>query len=1071
MLETFSTNRTRNRSDRMIRILLSVLGTILCAGVFAQNVTIKGVVKDAAGTPLTGVSILVENTSIGTTTNTVGEYEIEASKNSMLVFFFLGYETQRIEIGNRTSIDVTMTETSVGMDEVVVVGYGTQSRRTITSAVTKIDGDLVNGRAFNTVGEALKGKIAGARVYSNDNTPGADPVIRIRGGSSIDGNNDPLILVDGVERAFSGLNPNDIESMEVLKDAASTAVYGSRGSNGVVLITTKSGKRNTGPRVTFDATVGFQQAERRFDLLGAEDYIRIVRTSIAEGPNPMNNFTSGFSASSINDANSVYSTRWLEEGEALPAGYKKMRDPLDNTKWLIFEDNDWQDVLFRDNWWQNYYVGVDGGTEKTSYAASVGYTQDDGVALGTGYNRLNARVSLNSNIAKRLKVRATVDYSDAQSQEFDNQMNAISRALSAAPTMKRYMSDGTPSYGYNATSLNPEYYDYIYDFDNRNKRLSIVGGIDWEIVDGLKATVDASTYNHVTRKSSFRKRGYFSNLTPTTESFNELTRTKLEAYANYSHTFAGSHNFSAMAGYSYSRDKTNAFAASAEGGGSDLTPILTAQPDRTSSTSSFSEIVMLSYFGRINYDYDKKYMLTLTFRADGSSKFLKGNRWGYFPAMSAGWMISEEKFMDGTRRVLDDLKLRLSYGKTGNNYVSVNDAMGKYGVNFYNGNPGIYPSVMPNKDLQWEMTDQFDAGFDLSMFGNRLMVTADYFNRLTDMLIYSKDLPNTSGFASVKTNIGKVRFYGFDLEVTTRNIVKKNFSWESKFTWSYVKNKVVKLPDNGLPQNRVDGIRVGNTNEYFGGIAEGEPLYQVVAFKMKHIIRTPEQLAAALYDSYSKGYNPDDGTTVKGRKNMGDYEWVNRPGTTKAIVNGEEVEQINSEDKFVIGYSVPHSTGGFNNTFRYKNLSLNVYLDWAIGHTIRHAQMARQFINTFSGNTALNAGVLDTWTPENPDAKYARFYSGGENVSANFKNDSDVFAFKGDYLCVREVSLAWDLPRKVVSKLGMQGASITLSGNNLHYFTEVPGVSPEVGTISTNAAGYNNYPPIRRISLGIRVIF
>ena len=427
--------------------------------------------------------------------------------------------------------------------------------------------------------------------------------------------------------------------------------------------------------------------------------------------------------------------------------------------------------------------------------------------------------------------------------------------------------------------------------------------------------------------------------------------------------------------------------------------------------------------------------------------------------------------MESTRRVVDDLKLRVSYGQTGNNYISVNDARGKYNVNFYNGNPGLHPAVMPNQDLQWEVTTQLDAGFDLSMFNNRLMVTADYFNRLTDNLIYSKDMPNTTGFSSVKTNIGKVRFYGFDLEIGNRNIVKKNFSWESKFTWSYVKNKVVKLPDNGLPQNRVDGIRVGNTNEYFGGIAEGEPLYQVVAFKMKHIIRTPEQLAAAIYDSYSKGYNPDDGTTVKGRKNMGDYEWVNRPGTTKAVVNGEEVEQINSEDKFVIGYSVPHSTGGFSNTFRYKGLSLNVYLDWAIGHTIRHAQMARQFINTFTGNTALNAGVLDTWSPQNPDAKYARFYSGGESVSANFKNDSDVFAFKGDYLCIRELSLAWDLPKKFVSKLGMQGASITLAGNNLHYFTAVPGVSPEVGTMSTNAAGYNNYPPIRRISLGIRVIF
>ena len=1043
----------------MARMLLSVLGIFLCAGALAQNVALKGVVKDNTGEKLTGVSIIVENTSTGTTTNSDGEYSIEAPKGATLVFFFLGFETQRVEVGNRTVVDVVMSQTAVGMDEVVVVGYGTQSRRTITSAVTKIDGDLVKGTPVNTLGEALKGKIAGARVYSSNNTPGADPVIRIRGGSSIDGNNDPLILVDGVERAFSGINPNDIESMEVLKDAASTAVYGSRGSNGVVLITTKSGKRNTGPRVTFDANVGFQQAERRFDLLGAEDYIRIVRTSIAEGTSPMNNFTSGFSASSINDANSVYSTRWLEEGEA-------------NTKWLIFQDNDWQDVLFRDNWWQNYYVGIDGGTEKTSYAASVGYTKDDGVALGTGYDRLNARISLNSNVTKRLRVRATADYSDARSEEFDNQMNAISRALSAAPTMKRYMADGvTPAYGYNATSLNPEYYAYIYDFDNRNKRLSIVGGLDWEIIDGLKATVDASTYNHVTRKSSFRKRGYFSNLTPTTESFNELTRTKLDAYVNYSRTFAEKHSLSAMAGYSYSRDKTNAFAASAEGGGSDLTPTLTAQPDRTSSTSSFSEIVMLSYFGRINYDYKKKYMLTATFRADGSSKFLKGNQWGYFPAMSAGWMISEENFMESTRRVVDDLKLRVSYGQTGNNYISVNDARGKYNVNFYNGNPGLHPAVMPNQDLQWEVTTQLDAGFDLSMFNNRLMVTADYFNRLTDNLIYSKDMPNTTGFSSVKTNIGKVRFYGFDLEISSRNIVKKNFSWESKFTWSYVKNKVVKLPDNGLPQNRVDGIRVGNTNEYFGGIAEGEPLYQVVAFKMKHIIRTPEQLAAAIYDSYSKGYNPDDGTTVKGRKNMGDYEWVNRPGTTKAVVNGEEVEQINSEDKFVIGYSVPHSTGGFSNTFRYKGLSLNVYLDWAIGHTIRHAQMARQFINTFTGNTALNAGVLDTWSPQNPDAKYARFYSGGESVSANFKNDSDVFAFKGDYLCIRELSLAWDLPKKFVSKLGMQGASITLAGNNLHYFTAVPGVSPEVGTMSTNAAGYNNYPPIRRISLGIKVIF
>ena len=638
----------------------------------------------------------------------------------------------------------------------------------------------------------------------------------------------------------------------------------------------------------------------------------------------------------------------------------------------------------------------------------------------------------------------------------------------------------TPAYGYNATSLNPEYYAYIYDFDNRNKRLSIVGGLDWEIIDGLKATVDASTYNHVTRKSSFRKRGYFSNLTPTTESFNELTRTKLDAYVNYSRTFAEKHSLSAMAGYSYSRDKTNAFAASAEGGGSDLTPTLTAQPDRTSSTSSFSEIVMLSYFGRINYDYKKKYMLTATFRADGSSKFLKGNQWGYFPAMSAGWMISEENFMESTRRVVDDLKLRVSYGQTGNNYISVNDARGKYNVNFYNGNPGLHPAVMPNQDLQWEVTTQLDAGFDLSMFNNRLMVTADYFNRLTDNLIYSKDMPNTTGFSSVKTNIGKVRFYGFDLEISSRNIVKKNFSWESKFTWSYVKNKVVKLPDNGLPQNRVDGIRVGNTNEYFGGIAEGEPLYQVVAFKMKHIIRTPEQLAAAIYDSYSKGYNPDDGTTVKGRKNMGDYEWVNRPGTTKAVVNGEEVEQINSEDKFVIGYSVPHSTGGISNTFRYKRLTLSIYLDYALGHSIYNYQYTRCF-QTSMGNCNWNLvnDVKQCWSQPGDKTKYARFTANDPDWgNRNFSRMSDVFVEKGDYLCIRDISLSYKLPVRWTSRLGMKDVTLTVSGNTLYYWTAVHGVSPEAATTgglynsaSTYATGFSPYPPARKILFSAKFTF
>lgn len=1073
MLKTYLVPKNRKKVCGPTKRFFLLAFSLLCFGIsnlMAQNITVSGVVTDEIGEEMVGVTIHVEGTTRGTTTNLEGEYNISVAPKSTLIFTFIGYTTQKIVITDQTKLDVQMSVLSMMMDEFVVVGYGTQSRRTVTSAITKIGGEEVQGAPINTVGEALKGKIAGTRVYSNNNTPGADPIIRIRGGSSINMSNEPLILVDGVERAFSGINANDIESIETLKDAASTAVYGARGSNGVVLITTKSGTKNKAPRVTFEANVAFQQAERKFDLLGAEDYIRMVRPSIAEGKTPMNNFTSGFSASSINDANSVYSTRWLGEGETVPAGYKKMRDPLDNTKWLIFQDNDFQDILFRDNYWQNYYIGVDGGTDKTTYAASMGYTTDDGVALGTEFNRLTARLNLNTEITKKLKLTGMMEFSDAKSKEFSNQMNVISRGISAAPTMKRYMDDGTPSYGYNGTSLNPEYNDYIFDNDNRNKRISVVGGLEYKILEGLKANVNVSMYNHVNRWGSFRKRGYFSNATPTTENFNELTRTKLDAFLNYTKSLKKDHNFSLMGGYSYSRDDRNAFGASAEGGGSDKTPTLTAQPDRTASTSSFEKVVLLSYFGRLNYDYKKKYLLTATFRADGSSKFVKGNQWGFFPAMSVGWMASEESFMRPIKQI-NDLKLRMSFGETGNNAIGLNDAVGRYGTNVYSGQPGLYPTVMPNEYLEWETTRQFDLGFDLTMFNERLTVNADYFNRLTRNLLFDKELPNTTGYSSVKTNVGEVKFYGFDIEIASRNIVGKNFSWDSKFTWSYVKNKVVKLPYNGRDKNRIGGITTLGDGNAFGGTAEGESLYGLYGMKVDYVIRTEDQLANAMYDDYSAGYNPADGTTVKGRKNMGDYEWVNREGSSKRVVNGVEYDQINSEDRFLLGYSVPHTTGGLSNTFTYKNLSLNVFVDWALGHTIMHAQMARQFINTFTGNTALNAEVLNTWSPENPDAKYARFYSGGESVSSNFKNNADIFAFKGDYLCIREISLGYKLPATLISRLSMKEAMVTVSANNLHYFTAVPGISPEVGTSSTNDAGYYNYPPIRRISLGVKVTF
>ena len=433
--------------------------------------------------------------------------------------------------------------------------------------------------------------------------------------------------------------------------------------------------------------------------------------------------------------------------------------------------------------------------------------------------------------------------------------------------------------------------------------------------------------------------------------------------------------------------------------------------------------------------------------------------------------MSEEDFMKGASNTLSFLKFKASYGQTGNNAIGLYDALGSYAVNKYNGVAGMYPSGMPNEALTWETTTQLDAGFEFGLFNNRIFFTGDYFNKVTDDLLFSVSLPNTSGFSSVKTNVGSVLFHGFDLELSTKNIVRKNFTWESKFTWSFVKNRVLKLPENGRVANRIGGITLGKSGEEFGGTAEGESLYGLYGFIVDHIIQSDEEAANALYDSYAVGYDPITGVSTKGRKFAGDYEWVNREGSSTITINGVEQEQINSEDRFLLGYSVPHSTGGFGNTFHMGNFTVNLYLDWALGHTIMHAQEARQFINTFTCNTAISEKVKDCWTPQNPDAKYARFQVDGPLQSQNFKNNSDVFAYKGDYLCIREFSVSYRLPQSVLSKLRMKDASVVLAGNNLHYFTAVPGVAPEVGASSTNDANYSNYPPSRRVSLGLKVTF
>lgn len=1055
---------------RLIGLLIAFLLPFLLLN--AQTRTITGTVADRNGELIIGAAVMVKGSMTGVATDIDGKYVLETKKGATLEFSFIGYESQSIIVGNADRINVTLLESTVGLEEVFVVGYGTQSKRTVTSSISKVSGEALLNKPINSVGDGLKGRIAGAQVYSTNHSPGAEPTIRIRGGSSIDRSNDPLILIDGVERDLSGVNPNDIESIEILKDAASAAIYGSRASNGVVLVTTRRGRENTAPSITFEASWAVENTERMIEYLNSEEALTLMRSRLLQGPHPNYAISNNYAYSSGNTSGSIYSTRYLNEGESVPAGYKSMTDPIDPGKTLIFVDNDWVKKSFKTALWQNYYLGVNGGGDKIRYTGSVGYMKDDGVAVGTNFSRFSARTNADVQLSKRLKFTGGFDFNQTLTNEYASQYQVLARGMMTPSTQKLYYDEGewagTPTPGYNSSSPTPVFYAYYNDNEQKVNKLGITGGLDLDIIDGLKANLQTSLFTSVATGDSFMRANIRNGSRPASSSLTDIQRQKLEAYFSYNKVFREAHSLSAMAGYSYQKYKNKYLNASAQDASSDKIPTLNAGPTKTEATTTLNEEVLIGYFGRLLYDYQKKYMLMFTFREDASSRFAKDNQWGFFPGVSAGWVISDESFMEIAKAV-SNLKLRVSYGQTGNNSIGYYDALGLYAVGTrYEGNATILPSAMPNPGLTWESSTQLDAGLDLGFFGNRILLAADYFNKLTSNLITTKVLPNTSGFANILTNIGEVRFYGFDLELTTRNIETKDFSWESKFTWSYVKNRVEKLPDNGRDKNRIGGYTVqmadGSTME-FGGTAEGEPLGRFYGYQTSHIIATQEQADNALYDESSRGWDwQSKASKGTGKKAVGDYEWKD--------LNGDG--RINGNDMYYLGTTLPHSTGGFNNTFVYKNLSLSIYLDWALGHSISNNVLQRQMCNFFGNNTSLPREVLACWDPEAgqavSDAEYARF--GGndsDDLNKNFRPNSNVFTTKGDYLCLRDITLQYTIPSAWTGKLGVQGLAFTLSGNNLHYFTAVKGISPETGTSNAYSTSYYSYPPVRKFSFGLKL--
>ena len=438
----------------------------------------------------------MQGTQTGTTTDVDGKFALNVpAGGATLSVSFIGYVTQEIPVtAARSEVQVVLASDRIAVDEVVVVGYGEQTRRSITSSVAKLDGESLANIPISSPGEGLKGKIAGLRVTQTNFTPGGGFSYQIRGGSSINGSNSPLVLVDGVERDFSAINPNDIASFDILKDGAASAIYGTRGaqaSNGIILVTTKRGGYNKAPRITFEANWAYQNTETEIDFLNAREYIEVVRTAVAEYlsvpsrvSDALSYLNGRHSAGIGNRPDDKFSTRYYNpETDVLPAGYRTMPDPINPSRTIMYRDTDWQDLLYNGAWWQNYYLGIDGGGERVRYSASLGYTDDEGVALSTGYNRVNFKSNLDAKITKRLTASFGVDFARTNTEAYANQRNTISRALANPPTMNAYYEDGSPVEGYNSSSQTPLFYDKYYDRSNRRNYLSLIGGLKWGLLE------------------------------------------------------------------------------------------------------------------------------------------------------------------------------------------------------------------------------------------------------------------------------------------------------------------------------------------------------------------------------------------------------------------------------------------------------------------------------------------------------------------------------------------------------------------------------------------------------------
>ena len=1025
-------------------------------GNVTQDIVITGFVTDEAGEPLPGVSVMIKGTTQGTATDINGAYSLSVkNENATLVYSYIGFATKEMLVGNQRNINITMHEDTREIEEVVVVGYGSMSKRVVTTAIASLKGDALDKMPVTNVTQAMIGQVSGIRLQQISAEPGTSPSIRIRGIGSISSGNNPLFVIDGYPTSdinlFNSISPADIESIDILKDAAASAIYGSRAGNGVIMVTTKRGKEGT-PTFFANATYGIQKIQKKIALLNGPEYVEVAKEAL------------------------------IYNGQPIPAIFN------DPSRWV---ETDWQDIIFQAAPYQNYQIGANGGTDKIKYAISGGYVDQEGILINTYMKRFNLKVNMDAKLGKLINLGVSMlpsytfsrkEYPQGPNNQGDAFGGVIAEALSMPPIVPVFLPNGdyyvpiqdkeNPGV-FNDQIINPlnklnalkETYGTYQQAANMYLSMTPLKGLT------LKSTINTGIY--VDTKDMYveaffcRGAGNTGNIsTPNLSVINAeraVTR-NINWYwsntANYDFSIQEKHQFTALLGYDvaqyfFFRTNVTPRTDSDTPVAFDNTTIKNIQGAiLKNGDSSSSEYVFDAVFGRINYNFAQKYIFSASLRRDRSSRFGTQNRAGVFPSVSGAWVISDESFMNQLG-ALSTLKVRASYGITGNDQLS-----GQYpwiitmGKNYYNFGTndarvfGYNPGGFSNEELGWEKNKQFDFGIDLGLFKNRIGLLFDLYKRNSNTIL-SASIPSLNGKAgSVIMNVGNVENKGMEITINTKNFVH-DFKWTTDFNISFNKNKIVALaPGQIMLTNQTAGTFWGDVCRNYVGRPIGDLYMYIVdgTFNNENDVATLPKM---------------------GTQEIGDLRFRDVSGP-----DGVPDGRITADDMAYVGNYQPKFFYGMTNSFSYKNFDLTLLVDGVYGNKIIYAlerpiSLARNIENS-------SKGVLNRWKSES-DPGNGRYHRAGTKNLGNNVGGNTRYLYDGRFFRIRQVYLSYTIPQTYIKRSGLSSCRVFISGDNLFTFAEFPGYNPEGNysgdTATRNGVEQGTYPVARVISFGLNLSF